>query len=74
MKKFALLALLGAAAAGAAAVCVKVIKDRKSNLDATGKDPECFREVVLNSWIARGMEVALIALLVTARRLRMKGA
>ena len=34
MKKFALLALLGAAAAGAAAVCVKVIKDRKSNLDA----------------------------------------
>ena len=47
---------------------------RKSNLDATGKDPECFREVVLNSWIARGMEVALIALLVTARRLRMKGA
>ena len=39
---------------------------RKSNLDATGKDPECFREVVLNSWIARGMEVALIALLVTA--------
>ena len=39
---------------------------RKSNLDATGNDPTCFREVVLNSWIARGMEVALIALLVTA--------
>ena len=39
---------------------------RKSNLDATGKDPQSFREVVLNSWIARGMEVALIALLVTA--------
>lgn len=39
---------------------------RKSNLDATGKDPQSFREVILNSWIARGMEVALIALLVTA--------
>ena len=41
MKKFALLALLGAAAAGAAAVCVKVIKDRKSNLDADYTECPC---------------------------------
>lgn len=39
---------------------------RKSNQDATGRDPKLFREIILNSWIARGMEVALIALLVTA--------
>lgn len=38
---------------------------RKSNADATGKDPVLFREVVLNSWIARGLEVALAALLIT---------
>lgn len=38
---------------------------RKSNKDASGKDPAAFREVVLNSWIARGLEVALPALLIT---------
>ena len=38
---------------------------RKSNTDSTGKDPESFREVVLNSWVARGLEVALAALLIT---------
>lgn len=38
---------------------------RKSNADVTGKDPQDFREVVLNSWFARGMEVALPALLIT---------
>lgn len=32
---------------------------RKSNADATGKNPQNFREVVLNSWIARGLEIAL---------------
>ena len=30
MKKFAVLAILGAAAAGAAAVCAKIIKDRRA--------------------------------------------
>ena len=38
---------------------------RKSNKDVSGKDPANFREVVLNSWIARGLEVALPALLIT---------
>ena len=38
---------------------------RKSNEDVTGKDPKDFRDVVLNSWFARGMEVALPALLIT---------
>lgn len=38
---------------------------RKSNADVTGKDPKDFREVVLNSWFARGLEVALPALLIT---------
>ena len=38
---------------------------RKSDRDVTGKDPENFREIVLNSWIARGLEVALSALLIT---------
>ena len=38
---------------------------RKSNKDVSGNDPENFREVVLNSWIARGLEVALPALLIT---------
>ncbi|WP_312942723.1 SLC13 family permease [Oscillibacter sp.] len=38
---------------------------RNSNNDVTGKDPKDFREVVLNSWFARGMEVALPALLIT---------
>ena len=38
---------------------------RKSNADATGKNPQNFREVVLNSWIARGLEIALPALLIT---------
>ena len=38
---------------------------RRSNKDVTGKDPENFREVVLDSWIARGLEVALPALLIT---------
>lgn len=46
--------------------CGRQAAVRKSNLDATGTDPKCFREIVLNSWISRGMEVALIALLVTA--------
>lgn len=30
-----------------------------------GKNPQSFREVVLNSWIARGLEIALPALLIT---------
>lgn len=38
---------------------------RRSNKDVTNKDPENFREVVLDSWIARGLEVALPALLIT---------
>lgn len=38
---------------------------RKSNKDVSGKDPENFREVVLDSWIARGLAVALPALLIT---------
>lgn len=38
---------------------------RKSNQDVSGTDPVNFREVVLNSWFARGMEVALPALLIT---------
>ncbi len=38
---------------------------RKSNKDVTGKDPASFREVVLDSWIARGLNVALPALLIT---------
>ncbi|MEA4992824.1 High-affinity gluconate transporter [bioreactor metagenome] len=38
---------------------------RKSNEDVTGKNPREFREVVLNSWFGRGMEVALPALLIT---------
>ena len=38
---------------------------RKSNADATGKNPQSFREVVLNSWIARGLEISLPALLIT---------
>lgn len=38
---------------------------RKSNQDSTGKDPRNFSEIVLNSWIARGLEVALSALLIT---------
>lgn len=38
---------------------------RKSNQDATGKDPVNFREVILDSWIARGLSVALPALLIT---------
>lgn len=38
---------------------------RKSNQDVTGKDPANFREVVLDSWIARGLSVALPALLIT---------
>ncbi len=38
---------------------------RKSNTDVSGKDPESFREVVLNSWVARGLAVALAALLIT---------
>ena len=38
---------------------------RKSNKDVSGNDPESFREVVLNSWIARGLAVALPALLIT---------
>lgn len=41
MKKFAVLALLGAAAAGAAAVCVKVIKDRKNNMEADYTECPC---------------------------------
>ena len=41
---------------------------RKSNADATGKNPQSFREVVLNSWIARGLEIALPALLITGSR------
>lgn len=38
---------------------------RKSNLDVTGKDPVSFGEVLLNSWVARGLEIALSALLIT---------
>lgn len=38
---------------------------RKSNRDASGSDPANFREVVLDSWIARGLSVALPALLIT---------
>lgn len=38
---------------------------RKSNNDASGKDPANFREVVLDSWIVRGLNVALPALLIT---------
>ncbi len=38
---------------------------RRSNKDVTGKDPAGFNEVVLDSWIARGLEVALPALLIT---------
>ena len=38
---------------------------RKSNKDVSGNDPESFREVVLDSWIARGLAVALPALLIT---------
>ena len=38
---------------------------RKSNLEVTGKDPANFREVILDSWIARGLSVALPALLIT---------
>lgn len=37
----------------------------KSNADVTGKENNSIREVVLNSWIARGLEVALSALLIT---------
>ena len=46
--------------------CCHKASVRKSNLEATGKDPVGFNEVVLNSWIARGLEVALAALLITA--------
>ena len=38
---------------------------RESNADATGKAPASFREVVLDSWIARGLDVSLSALLIT---------
>lgn len=38
---------------------------RKSNAESTGKNPVAFRDVVLNSWVARGLEVALAALLIT---------
>ena len=38
---------------------------RKSNADASGSNPKNFREVILNSWISRGLEVALPALLIT---------
>lgn len=38
---------------------------RKSNKEVTGKDPATFREVILDSWIARGLSVALPALLIT---------
>lgn len=38
---------------------------RKSNQDVTGKDPANFREIILDSWIARGLSVALPALLIT---------
>ena len=38
---------------------------RKSNNDASGKDPANFREVILDSWIVGGLNVALPALLIT---------
>lgn len=38
---------------------------RKSNSEVTGKDSANFREVLLDSWIARGLNVALPALLIT---------
>lgn len=37
----------------------------KSNRDVTGKAPATFREVILDSWVARGLSVALSALLIT---------
>ncbi len=38
---------------------------RKSNREVSGSDPASFREVILDSWIARGLSVALPALLIT---------
>lgn len=38
---------------------------RKSNKDAGGTDSKSFREIILNSWVARGLAVALSALLIT---------
>ncbi|MCI2057555.1 MAG: GntP family permease [Oscillibacter sp.] len=45
--------------------CAHKTSVRKSNEDVTGKNPQGFHEVVLNSWFARGLEVALPALLIT---------
>ncbi len=44
---------------------VPQVRRSQEQPDSTGKDPESFREVVLNSWVARGLEVALAALLIT---------
>ncbi|ONI39966.1 gluconate transporter [Candidatus Epulonipiscium fishelsonii] len=38
---------------------------RKSNADSTGNDPENFNEIIFSSWINRGLNVALEALLIT---------
>ncbi len=39
---------------------------RKSNKSVTGEDPKSFKEIVFDSWVARGLNVALSALLITA--------
>nr|WP_326189252.1 hypothetical protein [uncultured Oscillibacter sp.] len=39
---------------------------RKSDCDATGNEKKRFCDILLNSWIARGCEVALPALLITS--------
>lgn len=39
---------------------------RKSDRDSTHKEQEKFHDILLNSWIARGCEVALPALLITS--------
>lgn len=38
----------------------------ESNKEATGKDMKSMKDILLNSWVARGLEVALSALLITA--------
>jgi GntP family gluconate:H+ symporter len=46
------------------------LKNKKSviaiNNEATGKDMKSMKDILLNSWVARGLEVALSALLITA--------
>jgi GntP family gluconate:H+ symporter len=38
----------------------------ESNKEATGKDMKSMKDILLNSWVTRGLEVALSALLITA--------